>query len=176
MTEKKRSGPETDPVRRKLLRATALLGGAFAAGRLPYEKPAMKSFFGVRQAWAQGSGPFTLTCTAEVVPSPGPGQACQNSVVQNIMVQVSPIPPVGTQVQCVPTTTDANNATLPNFSTTNALTDATGKVTFAQLDLMGNVPNPPLAAGSVLTLTASLTNPGLIATSCGTQLTIVACP
>lgn len=44
-----------DQVRRKLLRSTAVLGGAFAAGQLPYDSPAVKSFFGTRSAWAQPS-------------------------------------------------------------------------------------------------------------------------
>ena len=176
MKEQESPNPNIDPVRRKLLRATALLGGAFAAGRLPYEKPALKSFFGVRQAWAQGSGPATLTCSALVVPSPGPGLACQDSIVQNLMIQVSPIPPVGTVLRCTPTTDDPNNATLPNFSTTTAMTDAAGKVMFAQLDLTGNVPNPPLAIGSRVTLTADFVDKTTWGTAyCMSGFTIVDC-
>jgi hypothetical protein len=42
-----------DPARRKLLRSAAAMGGLFAAGSLPWESPAVKSFFGARAAWAQ---------------------------------------------------------------------------------------------------------------------------
>lgn len=45
-----------DAVRRKLLKTTAVAGGFLAAGHLPYSKPAVRSFFGVRSAWAQPSG------------------------------------------------------------------------------------------------------------------------
>lgn len=44
-----------DEVRRKLLKSTAVLGGALAAGQLPYSSPSIKSFFGTRSAWAQPS-------------------------------------------------------------------------------------------------------------------------
>ena len=176
MAEKKHSR-EIDPVRRKLLRATAVLGGAFAAGQLPYEKPAFKSFLGVRQAWAQGSGPSTLTCSAMVVPDPGPGMACQSGIIQNVIVQVSPIPPVNTQIRCTPSTDDASNSTLPTFSTTQLGTDAAGQVMFAPFDLMGNVPNPPLAIGSVLSMTATFVDTATFGTAfCTSQFTIVACP
>lgn len=47
--------PSVDEVRRKLLRSTAVLGGAFMAGQVPYASPAVKSFFGTREAWAQMS-------------------------------------------------------------------------------------------------------------------------
>ena len=175
MAEKKQPH-EIDPVRRKLLRATAVLGGAFAAGALPYEKPSFKSFYGTRQAWAQGSGPSTLTCSALVVPSPNPGEACQDSVVQGVTVQVSPIPPVGTVIRCIPTTDDANNATLPDVSSTTATTDAAGQVTFAPLDLMGNVPNPPLAIGSLLSLNAEFVDKAAFDNAyCSSQFRIVDC-
>lgn len=174
---KKKHSPDPDPARRKLLRATAVLGGAFAAGQLPYEKPALKSFYGTRQAWAQGSGPATLTCSAMVVPSPGPGQACQDSVVQNVTVQVSPVPPVGTLIRCTPTSSDPANASLPNFSSTTAGTDAAGKVVFAPLDLMGNVPSPPLEIGSVISLNAEFVDKATFGNAfCSSQYTIVACP
>jgi hypothetical protein len=40
-------------VRRKLLKASAVVGGSVVLGHLTYQKPAWKSFFGVRSAWAQ---------------------------------------------------------------------------------------------------------------------------
>lgn len=40
-------------VRRKLLKASAVVGGSMVLGHLTYQKPAWKSFFGVRSAWAQ---------------------------------------------------------------------------------------------------------------------------
>lgn len=48
-----------DTVRRKLLKSSMVAGGFLAAGHLPYAKPAFKSFFGVRTAWAQPSGILT---------------------------------------------------------------------------------------------------------------------
>ncbi len=50
-----RSTEQVDTVRRKLLRSSMVAGGFLAAGHLPYAKPAVKSFFGVRGAWAQVS-------------------------------------------------------------------------------------------------------------------------
>lgn len=40
-------------VRRKLLKTSAVVGGSMVLGHLTYQKPAWKSFFGVRSAWAQ---------------------------------------------------------------------------------------------------------------------------
>lgn len=42
-----------DDVRRKLLKTSAVVGGTMVLGHLTYQKPAWKSFFGVRSAWAQ---------------------------------------------------------------------------------------------------------------------------
>ena len=47
---------DLDAVRRKLLKSTLTAGGFLAAGHVPYVKPAVKSFFGVRSAWAQPTG------------------------------------------------------------------------------------------------------------------------
>ncbi|MFQ5524627.1 MAG: hypothetical protein ACE5GX_00065 [Thermoanaerobaculia bacterium] len=46
---------QVDNVRRKLLKSSMVAGGFLAAGSLPYAKPAVKSFFGLRSAWAQPS-------------------------------------------------------------------------------------------------------------------------
>lgn len=174
MSEKNASDP-IDPIRRKLLRTSVVLGGVFAVGQTPYAPPRLKSFFGVREAWAQLTGPFTITCSAEASAGQGPGTACQDAIIQNATAQVSPVPPVGTLLTCTPTTDDPANATLPDFSTTSAATDATGTVTFAQLDLTGNVPNPPLAEGSVLTMTVTFADPSISDASCVNQFTIVVC-
>jgi hypothetical protein len=48
----------TDPTRRKLMRSAAAFGGLLAAGSLPWESPAVKSFFGARAAWAQPTPDF----------------------------------------------------------------------------------------------------------------------
>lgn len=47
--------PRVDSVRRKLLRASIVAGGGLALGQIPYSRPAVKSFFGTREAWAQAS-------------------------------------------------------------------------------------------------------------------------
>ena len=172
---KKSQSDPIDPIRRKLLRTSMVLGGVFAVGQLPYERPRLKSFFGVREAWAQLTGPFTIACSAEASTNQGPGTACQDAIIQNATAQVSPVPPAGTVLVCTPTTDDPNNADLPNTSTTFLGTDAAGMVSFAPLDLTGNVPNPPLAVGSVLTMTVTFQDGSIPANSCVTQFTIVDC-
>ena len=172
--DEQRSNEPTDPIRRKLLRATLALGGAFAAGQIPYSRPALKRFFGVRAAWAQLTGPYTITCAAKVSRDAGPGTACANAIIQSGMAQVSPVPPAGTMLRCTPTTNDPNNANLPIFSSTTSATDAAGKVSFAMLDLTGNVPNPPLMVGSVLTLTVTFVDQATFGNAdCVLQFTIV---
>ena len=52
MTEE-RLEERVDSVRRKLLRASAIVGGGAVLGHVTYQRPAWKSFFGVRSAWAQ---------------------------------------------------------------------------------------------------------------------------
>ncbi len=168
-------GGSVDGVRRKLLRSSLVAGGAFALGQLPYERPAVKSFFGTRSAWAQPSVAFTITCSFEVslpVP-PQPGSACQNAILQNMMAQVTPIPPVGTVLRCVPTTTDPSNVGL--LPDDFLPTDGAGTVTFADFNFTGNVPNPPLAIGSVLTMTVTFQDQATFGpVSCSNQLTIIA--
>lgn len=166
-----------DEVRRKLLRSSIIASGAFALGHVPYSRPETKSFFGIRSAYAQPSVVTTITCSFTVTPNPGTGQACQNSVIQTILAQVTPTPPVGTLLRCTPTTNDPLNSTLPTTTSTTAPTDAAGSVMFAQINLTGNVPNPPLALGSILTMTVAFDNQAAFGTaSCSNQLTIVACP
>ena len=46
-----------DESRRRLLRAAALSGIGLTLGQIPYQTPAIKSFFGTRAAWAQATGP-----------------------------------------------------------------------------------------------------------------------
>lgn len=173
--KKQSDSRSVDEVRRKLLRATVVLGGAFAAGQLPYSRPEVKSFFGTRSAWAQTSVLYSISCSLAVsLPVPSvPGQACQNAVLQNLMAQVTPIPPVGTVLRCAPTTDDpANTGLLPDDFLP---TDAAGEVAFADFDLTGNVPNPPLAIGSVLTLTVTFQDQATFgAASCSNPLTITA--
>ena len=57
---------DLDPVRRKLLRSSLAAGGFLAAGHLPYVKPAVKSFFGVRSAWAQPTGVTTAQFSGDL--------------------------------------------------------------------------------------------------------------
>ena len=170
-------GKAIDEVRRRLLRISVLMGGAVLGGHLPYSKPAVKSFFGVRSAYAQPSVVYTISCSMEISADQGAGTACQSAVITNSIAQVTPIPPVGTQLRCTPTTDDPANSTLPTTSSTTGGTDAAGQAAFAQLDLTGNVPNPPLAVGSVLTMTVSFVDAATFgAATCVTQITIVACP
>ncbi len=176
MKNKSPSDP-IDPIRRKLLRTSMVLGGVFAVGQIPYTAPRLKSFFGVREAWAQLTGPFTIACSAEATTDQGPGTACQNAVIQNATAQVSPVPPAGTVLRCTPTTDDPANASLSTTSSTTVATDAAGMASFAVLDLTGNVPSPPLLAGSVLTMTVTFDDQATFGNAtCVTQFTIVACP
>jgi len=170
-----RSNGGVDEVRRKLLRTSLVLGGAFAAGQIPYSRPEIKSFFGVRSAWAQPSVTPTFVVSLQVSNLGGPGTACQNAIIDNIKVQVVPPPPAGTVLLCTPTTNDPNNLNLPMFSSTTVPTDAAGNVMFAKFDLIGNVPNPPLAIGSILTMTVSFNDPATFGSaSASTSLTIIA--
>jgi hypothetical protein len=173
---KKDPGEGVDEVRRKLLRTSIVLGGAFAAGQIPYSRPQTKSFFGVRSAWAQPSVVYTITCSFEVslpVP-PVAGQACQEAVIQNITAQATPIPPVGTLLRCSPTTDDpANMGLLPDDSLP---TDAAGQVMFADFNFVTNVPNPLLSIGSIFTMTVTFDDQATFGTaSCSNQLTIIGC-
>lgn len=174
---KKRHGGGVDEVRRKLLRTSIVLGGAFAAGQIPYSRPETKSFFGIRSAYAQPSVMFSISCSFTVSADQGPGTACQNAIIQNVMAQATPAPPTGTLLRCTPTTDDPANSTLPTTTSTTVPTNATGGVMFAQIDLTGNVPNPPLAVGSILTMTVTFDDQATFGTAtCSNQLTIVACP
>ncbi len=174
MTTNRTSG-DVDEVRRKLLRTSMVLGGAFAAGQIPYSRPQAKSFFGVRSAWAQPSVMFNFEVSFDVSGQGGPGTVCQNAIIDNIKVQVTPVPPVGTLMRCAPTTDDPANPTLIMTTSTTAPTDAAGCVRFAKIDLTGNVPNPPLAIGSILTMTVTFDDQATFGSSFGvTKLTVVA--
>ncbi len=70
-------------VRRRLLQASAVAGGSLVLGHLPYQKPALKSFFGVREAYAQATTFLEINAAGrlgdpQVAPgTPGPtGQDC----------------------------------------------------------------------------------------------------
>ena len=56
-----------DSVRRGLLKSSLAAGGFLATGHLPYVKPAAKSFFGVRSAWAQPTGVTDAQFTGTLV-------------------------------------------------------------------------------------------------------------
>jgi hypothetical protein len=66
MSEEKRQ-EHLDSVRRRLLKSSLAAGGFMAAGHLPYVKPAAKSFFGVRSAWAQPTGVTSAQFTGTLV-------------------------------------------------------------------------------------------------------------
>ncbi len=164
-----------DDVRRKILKSAMIAGGAFAAGSVPYSRPGVKSFFGVRAAYAQPSINYAISCSLEpALPMPAVmGQVCQNGILQNIVATVTPIPPVGTVLRCTPTTDDpANMGLLPDdFLPTNGA----GQVMFFPLNLMTNVPNPPLQVGSTLTMTVTFNDPATFGmASCSSSLTIIA--
>ncbi|MFQ5524662.1 MAG: hypothetical protein ACE5GX_00240 [Thermoanaerobaculia bacterium] len=164
-----------DVVRRKLLKSTMLAGGAFALGSAPYVKPGVKSFFGVRAAYAQPSIVYTISCSFEVsLPNPPvPGVACQNAVISNIIATVSPIPPVGTVLRCTPTTTDPGNTSL--LPDDFLPTDAAGQVMFFPFDLTGNVPFPPLGIGETFTLNVTFDDQAAFGMAfCSATLDIVA--
>ena len=55
-----------DDLRRRLLRSSAILGGTFVVGHLPYRSPVLRSFFGVRNAYAQLSGPLMITLNGQL--------------------------------------------------------------------------------------------------------------
>ena len=63
---KQNNTEHVDNVRRKLLKSSMVAGGFLAAGHIPYTKPAVKSFFGVRSAWAQPSGITMATFTGNL--------------------------------------------------------------------------------------------------------------
>lgn len=171
------SDKKVDQVRRKLLKTSVVVGGALAAGQLPYTRPEVKSFFGTSTAYAQATPVFSIACTAVATATGGPGTACQNAVIQNLSAQVTPIPPVGTLLRCTPSTDDPANSTLPTVSSTTVPTDAAGVATFVSLDLTGSVPNPLLAIGSVLTMEVRFEDQATFGTATCTNLfTIVACP
>lgn len=65
MSEQTRT-ESVDMVRRKLLKSSMVAGGFLAAGHIPYAKPAVKSFFGVRTAWAQPTGILTAQFTGDL--------------------------------------------------------------------------------------------------------------
>ena len=172
---RKSTDERVDQVRRKLLRASMIAGGAFAVGHVPYSRPETKSFLGVRSAYAQPSVVYTISCSFQVsLPNPPvAGGACQNAVITNLIATVSPIPPVGTRLNCDPTTTDAANmGLLPGDF---LFTDAAGQVTFAPFDLTANVSNPPLGVGETFTLKVTFDDQATFGMAfCSNSLTIVA--
>lgn len=70
MPKDERPREEISPERRKLLRASAVALGAGAVGRLPWEKPQIKSFFGVPGAWAQPTGPLVISMSGKIGTQP----------------------------------------------------------------------------------------------------------
>lgn len=105
-----------DVVRRKLLKTTAVAGGFLAAGHLPYAKPAVKSFFGVRSAWAQPT-PITMAQFNGALPDLGGGLGTGqdawtfDTTVANTMLTInvmitsgSATPEIGLFAPGVPTT------------------------------------------------------------------------
>ena len=150
MTKSKKT-PAVHVSRRRLLKTSALAGGALAAGRLSYVRPELQTFLGGGDAYAQQTSFYTIECFGDPEVSPGPAnQVCNDSAIVNIVASVSPIPPVGTEIQCDPTTDDPQN---PTGFVAIGETDAAGFTSVSGLDLELHFPNPPIADGSTLTLT-----------------------
>ncbi len=162
-----------DELRRKLLKSSALLGGAFAAAHaMPYVKPGSKSFEGIPSAYAMLSpgGPYLIpSCTAEDL-STLPGEVADDGIVTNITATVVPIPPTPLLIDCTPTSTDPAN---PSGTTASALTDAAGVATFPDFNMSTDWPSPLVQVGEDVTFTHSFNDPACGPDTCATTLTVV---
>lgn len=66
------TGAAPDPIdsgRRRLARAVALWGGYAAAAHVPYQSPVIRSFLGVRRAYAQATGPIATVTPTDLAPT-----------------------------------------------------------------------------------------------------------
>ncbi|MCP4204882.1 MAG: hypothetical protein GY769_23485 [bacterium] len=147
MSDQTRS-EQVDAVRRKLLKSSMVAGGFLAAGHLPYSKPALKSFFGVRSAWAQPSS-FMVQFTGDL-PDLGGGfgtgqDAWQFDTTQpNTTLTINAIVTVGTANQEIGLFAPG----IPVFGV-NLLTGAPGGYT-------GPFPVAPIVVAAVGTYTLAI--------------------
>ena len=163
-----------DRRRRRLLKSSALLGGALATGKIGYVAPQVKSFVG-GAAYAGITPNYTISCSAIPEQSGQGGGACNDTKIVNIVALVSPLPPVGTELKCNATTDDPNNPGSTDISDVQ-MTDTNGEVQFVDLDVFNAFPNPPLATGTTLTLEASFVDTSTFGTAtCSGSFTIEDC-
>ena len=161
-----------DRLRRKLLRSSALLGGALAAGHaLPYAKPGSKSFMGISSAYAVQTPGFMFSgCFAEEEFGVA-GEVNPSGLVSSITATVSPIPPVGTAISLTVTSTDPLN---PTGTGSTAPTDAAGIAAFGDFDMFTDFGGAPtLPDGAVVSFTHAFVDTATFGTdTCVTNLTV----
>ena len=148
---RRREEGRPDRLRRKLLKSSVLLGGAVAAGHaLPYVKPGSSSFEGIPSAYAFQTPTFSFTGSSAQDPDVNPGEVRQGGIVINITATISPIPPLGTQIDCAVTSTDPTNAV---GTGSTAGTDAAGVASFPNFSMLTGFPAPLVAVGSIVSFT-----------------------
>ncbi len=143
-----------DETKRRLVKSSVLTGAALATGRVPYASPRVKSFFG-DSAFAGVTPVYTISCSAIPTEVGSSGGICDDANLVNIVAMVSPIPPIGTQLRCNATSDDPQN---PSVAPGTQATDAQGEVQFFSVSL-GLFGNPPIAAGSTVTLRTTFVDP-----------------
>ena len=160
--------------RRKLVKALGAGGTGVLVSQ--WSKPIVDSV--ILPLHAQASPPpppppvFTIECSAESEGGKEGEAVCSDGKIINIRATVSPIPPVGTEIQCDPSTDDPNHPTGPGAI---GVTDAAGNTSIAELDLLQGF-SPEIAPGSTLTLTFKFVDQQTFGTNtCEWSCPVVAC-